>query len=54
MEMGVFRKSAIWEFLGGNNRIDTLWAMAGIPQVNDNDRKRLNGRSCVRGDLWKG
>ena len=41
-------------FGGGDNRIDTLWAMAGIPQVNDNDLKRLNGRSCMRGNLWKG
>ena len=38
----------------GGERIDTLWAMAGMPQVpNDNDRKRLNGRSCMDGNLGK-
>lgn len=29
---GRFWTSATWEFFGGK-RIDTLWAMAGMPQV---------------------
>ena len=32
MEIGVFGNLLHWSFRGGN-RIDTLWAMAGMPQV---------------------